>query len=408
MTHPATVSTAILAILAVLTGCTPDSGGAVVAAPPSAPAVTDAPGGQLPAGAVRTIATGLQIPWGLAFLPDGSALVTERGNKVLTRSPNPEGIDDSGVPRILKVTPDGSVTEVQRLAEVDRRLGEGGLLGIAVSPTYATDGWVYIYYTAAADNRIARLHLGERPEPILTGIPHARGDFRTTRAASSPSAPTGCSTRAPARRTTAATSPRTPRTSAARSCGSRPGAGRPPATRSATLQCGAMDIATSRAWHGMATAGCTPPSSARTVTTRSTSSNPEATTAGRIVEGPGTDPRFINPITTWTPTNIASPAGIAVHGDHIYVACLAGKRLYRVSLDGHTVEQLLVGEYGRLRAIATRLTGRYGSLPRTATSPGRSETLPAPTTTGSCASPVTPWRHNLVSRLRRPAATWER
>ncbi len=61
---------------------------------------------------------------------------------------------------------------MQTLAEVDPG-GEGGLLGIAVSPNYATDRWVYVYYTAPEDNRIARLHLGEAPQPIVTGIPKA-------------------------------------------------------------------------------------------------------------------------------------------------------------------------------------------------------------------------------------------
>jgi len=70
----------------------------------------------------------------MAFLPDGSALITERGNAV--------DRDPTGIARIMSVTPDGKVREVQRLSEVDLRTGEGGLLGIAVSPTHASDGWV--------------------------------------------------------------------------------------------------------------------------------------------------------------------------------------------------------------------------------------------------------------------------
>ncbi len=145
-----------------------DAGGLVEGVPGSSeatPAITGAPEIELPTAAVQTVATGFRIPWGLAFLPDGTALVTERGNMVPARD------DPGGMARIMSVGPDGEVTEVQRLAEVDLRVGEGGLLGIAVSPNYATDKWVYVYYSAADDNRIARLHLGQSPQPILTGIP---------------------------------------------------------------------------------------------------------------------------------------------------------------------------------------------------------------------------------------------
>ena len=98
------------------------------------------------------VATGLEAPWGLAFLPGGEALVTER---------------DSA--RLLRLDPSGTVEEVGTLPADGS--GEGGLLGIAASPTYDEDGLVYAYYTTAEDNRVVRFRLGEEPEPILTGIP---------------------------------------------------------------------------------------------------------------------------------------------------------------------------------------------------------------------------------------------
>ncbi len=101
---------------------------------------------------VSTLATDLQVPWSFAFLPDGDALVTER---------------DSG--RLLRVDESGEVREIQTLPEGG--VGEGGLLGVAVSPDYEEDRYVYAYTTTRSDNRVVRFRLGEEPEAILTGIP---------------------------------------------------------------------------------------------------------------------------------------------------------------------------------------------------------------------------------------------
>ena len=77
---------------------------------------------------VSTLATHLEVPWSFAFLPGGDALVTER---------------DSG--RLLRVSPSGDVQEIQTLPEGGS--GEGGLLGVAVSPDYEDDRYIYAYYT---------------------------------------------------------------------------------------------------------------------------------------------------------------------------------------------------------------------------------------------------------------------
>ncbi|CAN5691505.1 PQQ-dependent sugar dehydrogenase [soil metagenome] len=101
---------------------------------------------------VGTLATDLEVPWSFAFLPGGDALVTER---------------DSG--KLLRVSPSGEVEEIQTLPEGGS--GEGGLLGVAVSPDYEDDSYIYAYYTTEADNRVVRFRMGETPKPILTGIP---------------------------------------------------------------------------------------------------------------------------------------------------------------------------------------------------------------------------------------------
>jgi glucose/arabinose dehydrogenase len=101
---------------------------------------------------VSTLATNLEVPWSFAFLPDDDALVTER---------------DSG--RLLWVSSSGDIREIQTLPESGS--GEGGLLGVAVSPDYEEDHYVYAYYTTERDNRVVRFRIGEKPEAILTGIP---------------------------------------------------------------------------------------------------------------------------------------------------------------------------------------------------------------------------------------------
>jgi hypothetical protein len=101
-----------------------------------------------------TVATNLEVPWGIAFLPNGDALVSQRDRGTIVRIPR------RGRKRV-----------VMRVAGADFATGEGGLLGLAVSPRYRRDRFVYAYVTTASDNRIVRFRLGGRVRPILTGIP---------------------------------------------------------------------------------------------------------------------------------------------------------------------------------------------------------------------------------------------
>jgi glucose/arabinose dehydrogenase len=102
----------------------------------------------------NVVASGLTVPTGLVVLPDGSAVVAER---------------DSA--RLLQVFPDRSpARELMTVAGVDPA-GDGGLLGLALSPTFAQDGLLYAYLSTATDNRVVRFPLGGTPNPVLTGIP---------------------------------------------------------------------------------------------------------------------------------------------------------------------------------------------------------------------------------------------
>ncbi|GMA89037.1 hypothetical protein GCM10025868_42870 [Angustibacter aerolatus] len=121
-----------------------------------APTVAD---GAAPAVRVtRTVATGLDVPWNVAPLPDGSgALVSQR---------------DTGV--VSLVAPRGGrVRQVGRVAVTSG--GEGGLLGLALSPSFSKDHWVYAYYSTARDNRVVRMqYAGGRlggTHLLLSGIP---------------------------------------------------------------------------------------------------------------------------------------------------------------------------------------------------------------------------------------------
>ncbi len=104
----------------------------------------------------ETVARDLAVPWGLAFLPDGSALVTQRDTGTVSR------------------VNDGNVTQVGRIAETVPT-SEGGLLGVAVSPDFATDQLIFVYVTTADDNRVLSMTYDgsaiSAVRPILTGIP---------------------------------------------------------------------------------------------------------------------------------------------------------------------------------------------------------------------------------------------
>ena len=94
---------------------------------------------------VEVVATGLEAPWEIAFLPDGRALVTERPGRV----------------RLLTAQRE---LEAEPAAEVDvAAVGEAGLLGLAVDPEFEANGFVYLYRTRSTGNEVVRYRLeGDR------------------------------------------------------------------------------------------------------------------------------------------------------------------------------------------------------------------------------------------------------
>ena len=110
---------------------------------------------ELTLGEPEVVAAGLEVPWGVAFLPGGEILVTERPGRVRLV------VDGE-----LRPEPVGEVSGV-----VHR--GEGGLLGIALHPEFEETRFVYLYYTASDGNRVSRFTLGEElalgDEQVLIG-----------------------------------------------------------------------------------------------------------------------------------------------------------------------------------------------------------------------------------------------
>jgi glucose/arabinose dehydrogenase len=158
-------SLAVMAVSAslVCAACATGAGPAPSPAAPSPSTHAQAPGGAVPPaahiGQPSVLARNLAVPWAIAFLPDGDALVTER---------------DSA--RLLRVTPHGKVSTVGTIPGVDP-YGEGGLLGVAVSPSFRRDRLVYVYFSTATDNRIARFRYSNGLigplDAVVTGIPRA-------------------------------------------------------------------------------------------------------------------------------------------------------------------------------------------------------------------------------------------
>lgn len=140
------------------------------AAPSPAPSVTapaNAPHASVrPVGDPVVIASGLAAPWSVLRLPNGGTLISERDTTL-----------------VRELLADGGLREAGAVPDA-RPSGEGGLLGLAFLADTAAQGgtgWVYAYFTTATDNRIERMPLlgtlGDltlgSPERVLTGIPRA-------------------------------------------------------------------------------------------------------------------------------------------------------------------------------------------------------------------------------------------
>ncbi|MFC8044740.1 PQQ-dependent sugar dehydrogenase [Nocardia sp. NPDC057353] len=307
-------------------------------APATEPGATPTPeaAGAVDLGAPTEVAAGLDVPWGLAFRPDGTAFVAER---------------DTG--RILRIAPGGGPAEpVYQVPGVVAR-GEGGLLGLAVSPT--DPDRLYAYFTAESDNRIVRFRLGEQPEVVFAGLAKA-GNHNGGRIAFGPdgmlyvgTGDAGDPRRSPDRADPSGKILRlTP--------DGQPAPGNPE-PNSPVHSSGHRNV------QGLAWDSRGRLFAAEFGQNRLDEVNliePGRDYGWPAVEGTGgADRGYADPLVTWG-TDEASPSGIAVAGDTLYVAALRGERLWTVPIEPAglgTPRSALDGSHGRLRTVAVAPDG---------------------------------------------------
>lgn len=339
--------------LLLAAGCSSDGGGTSggAASPSAAPtsartspaqsAAEAAPPAKGTVKVVRTVAEGLNSPWGLAPLAEGGLLVASRDEGTITR------VDEAtGKKTVLGEVPGVSAA------------GEGGLLGLALSPDYASDHMVYAYFTSASDNRIVRmLHDARRPageqlgapDTVFKGIPKgmihnggriAFGPDRMLYVGTGEAGEEGLSQNK-------------------ESLGGKilrltpegePAPGNP-FPDSPVYSYGHRNVQ-GLAWDSKqrlfaAEFGQKTWDELNAITPGGNYGWPE-------VEGKSDDAAYRNPIDQWD-TDDASPSGIAYAEGSVWMAGLKGKRLWRVPLKGTEAsadsQAFLEGEYGRLRTV---------------------------------------------------------
>ena len=303
---------------------------------PSAAMATATPAGP----AVTVLADNLEIPWEVAFLDDGSVLLTERNGNLVLLAP-------------------GQAAQRIPVAGVNP-LGEGGLLGLALDPAFSSNHTLYLYLTSSengqAVNRVERYTFqnGALAEGtvILQGIAGA-GNHDGGRIAFGPDGllyiTTGDAGNSQSAQDLNSLNGKILRI---QSDGSIP-ADNPFGTAVYSYGHRNPEGLTwddqGRLWeteHG--------PSGAGSGYDEINLIEPGKNYGWPVIQGDETQEGMISPVLQSGGDETWAPSGVQFLGGYLYFSGLRGTTLYRAKINGDRLEELtrfLVGEYGRLRAV---------------------------------------------------------
>ena len=315
---------------ATLMGCGSDEKPGPTPSTPTKPAATTAD--PINPTIASTIASGLNVPWGIAFLASGAALVSQR--------------DDGS---IVRIEPDGSVTDLGVVRGADSATSEGGLMGIALDPD--DESTLYAYVSTGSDDRLVRMSLDGgklgRPEPLLTGVRSAAnhhggrllfdgsghlflaiGDGAVPESAQDREGPNGTILRLDKEGRAASGNPFD---NMVWSYGHR------------NVEGLALD-ADGRLW--ASEFGQDTRDELNLIQKGQNYGWPK-------FEGASDDPDYATPKATWS-TDECSPAGLAITRSTAFMGALRGECLWMIPLDGETAgkpKALFQGKYGRIRDV---------------------------------------------------------
>jgi len=320
---------------------------------PAAPPASSGQTGPETLTVAQRIEAGLTVPWSTVFLPDGTALISERDTALLKAVPPGSGGAAATVGKVPGVVPGG----------------EGVLLGLALSPDFAADRYLYAYFTAQEDNRIARIRLADdgggppalgTAEVVFTGIPKA-STHNGGRIRFGPDGflyvGTGDSQRRDQPQDRTALGGKILRLTP----DGRPAPGNPFGDNP-VYSLGHRNVQ-GLAWDGAGRLWAS--EFGPDVNDELNLIVPGGNYGWPNVTGAPHREGFLDAKVVWPSTADSSPSGLEIVGDTAYLGALRGQRLWTVPLAGDTVGAPVAhftGQYGRIRDVALAPDGRLWAL----------------------------------------------